>query len=505
MLKKIIRDRFYSQVYKKYHTLDMCQRAGWFNDGLDSVDYKLYIPAAQTDKIKIGIENPVVLCTTGGFYPIHDGHLYMMNKAKEILEKSGYNVVGGFFSPCNNSYTDTKPNFIMDKYERISYCYDKLRDTEWSVDTYECLYMPCTINFTDVVNRLELYLKKYVDNNIKVAYVFGGDNAEFMYCFENDGIGVCVNRNYTNEIFLKTKKEINSPNCFFIEEDISTSGLSSRNFRNERISTDIIRSQDYYLIRNEGLLPFEHLIKEYGVNKVKTAQEYFISKLIEIFKKYVCDNICVVNLEDQIKAADIKLKGKKTISLDTYYQGTYNVRASRLFNIDNQKKFVDLSFNDKDIKNIPPDNYILVDDDSVSGNTLRRFKERLPENIIIDDIYLMMSTVENKIFDVVDLRDFIVGAKNGGLMIILPNEKNIRAPYIRPFVDLHKRANVPLGFNAQFSKEIIHLNIIFYSMINKNISLKEIGGDFELLMRYLGFNDDDKIIDILSTYKRNIY
>ena len=58
------------------------------------------------------------------------------------------------------------------------------------IDPWESLYVRTPINFTDVIERLEEYLKKYVDSRIKVAYVFGGDNVEFMYCFQKHGIAV---------------------------------------------------------------------------------------------------------------------------------------------------------------------------------------------------------------------------------------------------------------------------------------------------------------------------
>lgn len=506
MLSKIMKDKYYRAIYEKYQDINKCINAGFFDDSYNTVDYKLNIPTPPLNKLQKGKENPIVLLTTGGFYPLHNGHIHIMEAAKKCLEESGYDVIGGFFSPCNDSYTKTKQNFNINKYERIKHCFEVIDSSEWlNIDTWECLYMPKTVNFTDVINRLELYLKRYFDKNIKVAYVFGGDNAEFMYCFENIGIGVCVNRDYTNEIFYKTKASINSKNCFFIEADEKTSGLSSKQFREPEKKETYPRSEKCYLVRDEGIIPFKKLADRYGEEKVKINQKIFLNKIKNIFREYICDDVDSIDINIQISEANKKLAGRKTISLDMFFSGDYNVRSSRLFNMDWQKKCIDLIQNNDDIKNVPSGYYTLVDDDSVSGSTIKLFKEKLPEDVIIDDIYLLMSSIKRDVFDVVDLRDFIIGSYGGGLMIQLPNGQNIRAPYIRPFVCLNTRASLPPEYESEVSKKILELNIDFYSKLDKNIRLKDVDDEFLKLMTYFGFKEDDNLINILEYYKENLY
>ena len=122
---KILRDEYYSEVYKKYLSLEIVIKAGFILDSLELEDmnfYNLNLLTTPVGKIienmkNKDIKNPVVLLTTGGFDPIHEGHIYMMNFAKKTLEKNGYDVVGGFLSPSHESYISTKPYYKINPYE----------------------------------------------------------------------------------------------------------------------------------------------------------------------------------------------------------------------------------------------------------------------------------------------------------------------------------------------------------------------------------------------------
>ena len=222
---KILRDEYYSEVYKKYLSVEIVEKAGFILDSLELEDmdfYNLNLLTTPVGKIienmkNKDIKNPVVLLTTGGFDPIHEGHIYMMDFAKKILEKNGYDVVGGYLSPSHESYVSTKPYYKINPYERLDLCQETIKDSEWlNIDPWESIYVKTYINFTDIIRRLELYLKKHVDSRIQVAYVFGGDNSEFMYCFENKGIGICVEREGHSDKFVKMKSICKGKNTFFI-------------------------------------------------------------------------------------------------------------------------------------------------------------------------------------------------------------------------------------------------------------------------------------------------
>lgn len=502
---KILRDKYFFEIYKKYLSISYVMKAGFFDDDINDCDdiYNINILTTPFNKLKrVYNKKPVVLLTTGGFYPIHDGHINMMEEAKKYLENNGFSVLGGYFSPCNDVYAKTKPNFYIDKYERISKCFDRVKNSDWlSIDPWECLFLNKTVNYTDVIIRLELYLKKHIDENIDIVYVFGGDNCGFMYCFENQGIGICVNRNQKSD-FDNIRKHINNNNCIFIDNYDISSNCSSRNYRTIDIEINDIKSDGYYLIRQEGISVLSKLEEKCCASLLIESYNILLNDLYKLFEKFF-DNVKIVNIEDQIKDADKILKDKKTISLDSFYKGTYNISVSRLFNLDKQENFIDLIINKRQINNIESGEYILVDDDSVSGNTIKRFKEILPDDVIIKDTYFLMNSIKNKIFDVVDLRDFIIGAEHSGLKIQLPNNEIVRVPYIFPFVNLETRASLSPRYQGEFSRRIIDINIEFYKKIDENILLSEVNEEFRKLMIYYGFNSNDNLINILR-YLKNI-
>lgn len=522
-LEKILKDKYYSEVYKKYLDIDTVIKAGFILDNfdLDEEFYNLEFLTTPVSKIIENLDknkssNPVVLLTTGGFDPIHDGHLYMMEFAKKALEKSGYNVIGGYFSPSHQNYVSTKPYCKKSTYERIELCQEVIKDSSWlMIDPWESMYVRTYINFTDVIQRLELYLQKHVSCNIKVAYVFGGDNSEFMYCFENQGIGICVEREGYSNKFEEMKKMFTGKNNFFINNKSIVSTYSSRTIRKRQVYN--VSEKDYnindgdYVIRNEGLIPLSHYKVEKNI--LQNAQNLFLDNLKILFSNIFENKLCIkeINMNEQLNIAETELKGKNTISLDTYYKGTCSIETSRLFDIsDIQKNYIKLigrlGFEniEKQIENIKDGKYILVDDDSATGKTIREIMSLLPERINIEKIYLLASIFNEKIFDIVDLRDFIIGAKNGGLVVRLPNKEVVRAPYMLPYVSLKSRATIPAVKEMELSIKLWELNEEFYQNIGGKIKLSQTDFGFRKLMNYVGFNGETLLTDICRWHIRNL-
>ena len=141
------------------------------------------------------------------------------------------------------------------------------------------------------------------------------------------------------------------------------------------------------------------------------------------------------------------------------------------------------------IKKFRPGDYILVDDDSISGNTIRFVKQLLPESIHIKDVFLMSSCLVEKPVDVVDCRDFLIGAMNSGLMVTLSG-KTIRVPYIKPYVSLKTRASIPVENEIDFTRRILELNKQFYRTIGE-VRLCDVNKSCQDLMKYIGFKEED--------------
>ncbi len=511
---KVLRDKYYGELYREYRDEELLIKAGFLEDKLcfEEMNYeKLNLLVTPFDKLKKGkYKKPVVLLSTGGFYPIHEGHLLMMEKAKEELEKDGYVVIGGYLSLSHEEYISTKPYYVCDQYERIKAGCEVLKDSDWiMIDPFESLYVKTTINFTTVIERLEKYLRKYVDEKIQVAYVFGGDNAYFMYCFLKKGIGICLNRSGYSKEFLEVKK-IKNNRTYFID-NIDYINLSSRNIREKIVRKKIIYNGNY-LIRNEGLLPLLNIIKK--DNKILgELQKEFLTKMCSLFYNSFDGNIKikVMDMEKQLNRAREELRLKKTINLDSYYRGDYNIELSRLFGISSyQDKYISLvgrmgceSLN-KQLSKIKKGNYTLVDDDSVSGNTLKNVLELLDKEVIVEDVYLLANTMNEDIFDIVDLRDFLIGVKDSGLVVELPNGVITRAPYVLPYVNLGTRASIPTGLEREFSIKVWEYNKEFYEKYDSNICLGDLDNSFIILMEYVGFKKNDSIIDICKWHIKNL-
>ena len=518
---KILRDEYYSEVYKKYLDIDTVIKAGFILDSLELEDlnyYNLSLLTTPVSKLKDSKKNPVVLLTTGGFDPIHDGHIYMMEFAKEALEKEGYDVIGGYLSPSHESYVSTKPYYKINAYERLDLCQECVKDSQWLIiDPWESIYVKTYINFTDVIQRLEQYLRKHINPKIQVAYVFGGDNSEFMYCFEDKGIGICVEREEHSEKFNEMKKKFKGKNNFFISNKSIVSTYSSRNIRKRQGYK--YKEQNYskedgdYVIRNEGMIPLANY-KEYVNNeKMENAHKKFLEQLILLLKEAFNNKLEVktIDMQEQLKRASHVLEGRQTISLDTYYRGTYDIETSRLFDIsDIQKKYISLIGRighdtiENQIEKINDGSYILVDDDSATGKTIREIMSNLPERINIEQIYLLASMLNKKIFDIVDLRDFIIGVQNGGLVVKLPNGEIARAPYMLPYVCLKTRATISASKEMEISTKLWKMNKEFYQEIGGNITLAQTDSGFKKLMNYIGFDDNTLLVDICDWHIRNI-
>ena len=239
----------------------------------------------------------------------------------------------------------------------------------------------------------------------------------------------------------------------------------------DMISTDMSLLNLY----KEGKITKETALN-YATNEemLKKVHEGFLEQLVELIRQAFDNKLDVktINMEEQLKKAYLVLKGKQTISLDTYYRGTYDIETSRLFDIsDIQKKYISLIGRighdtiEHQIERIKDGNYILVDDDSATGKTIREVMSNLPERINIEQIYLLASMLNEKIFDIVDLRDFIIGVQNGGLVVRLPNREVARSPYMLPYVSLKTRATISATKELKTSIRLWQMNKEFYKKI----------------------------------------
>lgn len=189
----------------------------------------------------------------------------------------------------------------------------------------------------------------------------------------------------------------------------------------------------------------------------------FAINFVELLKKYVDDEKVTYRLFD---SRDIAVNMDRAISMDAYVYGEHRVDVSRLFEVSSSQNNPLCMYSkvpiDKQVSMIPKGNYILVDDDSVSGfgRSMAYVKNALNQaGVNVMGTYTLVSKLikeDEVMYDIVDVVDFYAGAENGGLMVDTINGIK-RVPYIYPFVNLAKRANIPPSKQIKFSKELASL------------------------------------------------
>lgn len=271
-IEKVLSDGFYKYTYK-YLGKNALANAGFLYDKnstdktfleLEKESFKLFtmnfnkvinniglLSEKQVESIKAK-KKCYILLSTGSFNPVHKGHIKMFDLAVEKLEKNGQVVIGAYLSPSHDSYVFTKDErFKLSASDRISLC-EKLIDNHslLSTDSWESLCNISSINFTDVIERLNwllnLKLENYIEDqlgekiSIEVVYVFGSDNYTFMDAFIKNGTCVCVPRNQEDVIKCEIKKSsinhfgFNKPNDRILISEVGEN-ISSTEIRNNAL------------------------------------------------------------------------------------------------------------------------------------------------------------------------------------------------------------------------------------------------------------------------------
>ena len=481
---KLLRDKYFEKAYIDCESLSQVYAAGFFLDSFDLFEelgiQDFNLPMNPIHKIKKEISNKkknIVLISTGGFSPVHDGHIYTLEIAKKELEKRGYNVLAGYLSPSHDDYVSTKDNGLAHNpaLNRIRLINEKVKNSTWiSAATHESVYTRTSINFTDVVYNLKKYLQFHFDFKFDIGYVFGGDNAHFIRAFQDEDMAICVSRNHENESIFQ-EDNIEHLNYIYVKDNPHEK-LSSTKIR--QFKKDISKNENSknYLIRDDF----------YFYKDIPNSLSP-INKLKSIFKNYLpYYDFILLDVKKQFNYAEKKKKQstKKTLSLDVYSKGNYNLEISRKFNISESQSSA-ISFVSRPeyegfcfkefSQTLPEEDFVLIEDDIASGQTLSFVKKLIPDKSQIID-YILLSNYEKysniKKIDIVDLRDFIINAPFSGLVVEYKN--NIfRVPYIQPYVDLFSRASIPHNKAVSFSFDILSLNYDFYMDIkNKGIEIE---------------------------------
>lgn len=478
-LWKLAKDPYYPEVYLE-HGKETVREAGFFDDGIPYNKNSVAVADFATiltprNKINAAFtKNRVIIISTGAFAPMHDGHLEMIEIAKKEMEIRGYSVVGGYVCPDNQDYITRKYNgSVMTAENRILCCEEFVKNSDWiSVSRLGMYGFPKDVNFTEIIYRMQKMFPE-----CKIAYVYGSDNAGFSWLFTDNTIGVCVKRNGDGGKYEKYQEMFeNCENVIFSNESRIYSDVSSTKIRNRK-------EKMVYLIRNDSRLVTSVLRRFVSKASLDSANKEFVNKLAKIIEKRVPSNVkvSVVDAVAQRILFDKRLSKKyPTISLDMHYTGDYQIGITRVFELDsNQKtpvKFVSRNtFEpiDSEIAKIPAGEYTLVEDDIASGSTINYIIEKLlSKKIIIKDIALMSKVVDGPLYDIVDVRDFIVGSTQCGLTVRDTTGKIVKVPYCYPYVNLLSRAKLNDSDGASY--EIWKANLEYYRDVAPSLTIGDL-------------------------------
>lgn len=417
--------------------------AGFFPDDdpenapLYDVDWR----CTPRPKRSVAGARPVVLLSTGGFCPVHAGHLAMMERAKAAAEEAGYAVLGGYLSPGHDSYLRMKCGAgAVPASVRLRECAGAVASSDWlSVDPWEALHRRVAVNFTDVTARLRAYLRVHVNPRVEVLYVCGGDNARFALAFTERGGCVVVGRPGAEPELDRWRARLGDhPRVLWVEGDhpASSRALRTSVWSSTGSARLRLRMEDDRAVKTLGLAAFARF--QDGVRAL-------LASMVDV----------------RVAPWSEPEDDGAVISLDPMLPAATNLALSRLFAPGGYESFGHVARPGwpplaAQAEAIAPGEYVLRDDDRVSGATLAAARALLPPGVSVRETRLALAQDEGE--DVADSRDFLVGADDGGLVIQLPDGSIGRAPYALPYVDPAVRCCVPPGRVREFSVAVWRLN-----------------------------------------------
>lgn len=472
-IENLRKNSIYSPLYDKYGE-DYIINAGYFENEeqnncltdeelIESLKF-LCTPLPDISQIK---DNSIILLNTGCYNPLHEDHIEMMKLAKDGMEKLGFHVLQGYFAPDADTYVKTKTKTYLNINQRCELISNMVNEYDWlNVDSWSGTFIPTDVNFTTIYRRLELYVERYLYKHIPIYYVCGSDRANFSFTFEDKTI--IIERNY----------------------DYTDNGL------------DFHPNAKYFYPKTPLTKSSTEIRKSWNVEKPeKSGLILRVEEKNQIFQNILNDYYKEINFEYQFKQNKVFSKiNKNLISLDSLLRDRYSLEISRYFNLGGcdfikYDSRIGSTSLETQVSNIPKDlNYYLFDDDTYTGGTFKFARELFKNHNILGEITLVKSNIND--YEVLDLRDFILGYNNG-LGIIAPNGHRFRVPYVYPFVNPYIRASIidPIGF----SKHIWQINYELYYTKYRDVKVK-FCSSYDCF-RYVGFDDEMEIYKICEYFR----
>lgn len=531
ILFKALLDPYYHETLQFYPDLNQLLPAGFFDDTLAPgiFDYKedffctpIYKLIRRLKELENSVKPLVVMLNTGSYSPIHLGHVQMMESAYEKLSEK-YTVLGGYFSPSHDKYVSQKysGSAAYNSDARIDLCENFIYAHQYlMIDPWEARYNDVSINFTNVIIHLKKLLKKYISLPVHIAYVYGSDNAGFGWSFLKEDIAVCFERpgyELPYKVMHDDPNMVNDRHFFIPHKNNIYSSKSIRegslHFLSDKIKSLYFqfKNNQYPIYSNSYLLRDD---SAYCVQKLPCSKEQislFKENLILSFKKafipYVNMNLLLLDIAKQnqflnspyfddkhILNADLWTSHPQQTKLDItrlFYLSDGQVSSEQLIPRIGKKPLLE------QLSALQHTSLTFVDDDIASGKTFKMISNMLPEGFVFEELIALsqQSFYEEyhyessyNFHDIVDLRDFLIGSKDSGLTVELPNGNLGKAPYVWPYVSISHRAKIPHVNQREFSLDIWKINKIFYQSFTSSLTLEQLDSSFVSFIESIGFS-----------------
>jgi nicotinic acid mononucleotide adenylyltransferase len=528
------------------------ENAGCYNDGLPG-DYE-WDPrwwTGPTDKIHTNLSKVndaskelAVLVSTGSLCPIHNGHLQMMENAKAAIEAKGLVVLGGYLCPDHDGYVSAKlRQDALSIAERLHICGKAVAESTWLMADRSAS-LTTHVNFTRVLDHIARRLAREIRTHrpIHVIYVFGSDHARFAQAFVCRGSCICVLRGGSGDPFttFSAYPHLRSnPRIMFCGN--GTLSLSSTEIRRGDISAlpDMVKSEwkriqsaqanppngdsepvNFY-IRFEGPWAVIPWMNRGGCNSSSVTKAYarFYAGLLKVFAKCFSSlmppvELVTLPLDMQRTIYEGKFAGSQVISLDSCLPGNANLQISRYYrpfslNSDHYGPRPGAPALETQISAIRPGTYDLFDDDCFSGRTKEFAIGQLSSRCAVRSFQTLCDSDGPFSFgnekgshrtrlNNADCRDFLVGSREGGLVLRLTDGTICRAPYMLPYVSPHDRASVPITAETEFSRDVWILNKDFFASLDVALRIGDMSPAFQQLCSSLRFGADERMVDLCA-------
>lgn len=494
-------DKYYASLLEQTD-MESVVAAGWFDEAHPvPIEESLEFYTTPLDAITLSDENEVaVLYYTGCFSPIHEGHLTAMRLAKETVEQAtGLPVVAGYFAPDHDSYAGTKsgndPAYAAAR--RVAFIQEQTMDEEWmQVDVWPALYAPADMNFTFLYERFERYIQKWIPTKkVRLYCVFGSDNYLFANAFTKFGNSVCVPR---KGVSMDRSRIL--PTASVLWADKESTDDSSTKIRADRAKAQLLAEKEsedeVYVLREDLALAFPKPLGTLNnpdlTRTIKTALEERTGRIVQT------ENV-LEQLEDFTSSTPF-------ISLDCFLPAEHKLELTRVFVAGDTQKYSKLHTNrtgtpslEEQVAVIPVGVYDLVDDDIATGTTMHTVATLLNQHgIRAGEFRCFLEHYEGNIFDILDMRDFVLGAKHGGLTVRTISGEITRLLYAAPYVNLVTRAKLDPVEALRFSAKVWEMNRQLYRGSSVTV------GSISEFQNYtlLGFDESMTLEELCSHHLR---